>query len=402
MKRKTNKITNIHLLPGADEQEVRARTRKARRRQATKQMFIRIAVVTAVLALILVLWQNWESVAPEAVLDWADTQFGNGDAGDGYPYNISGSSVIAMGQVKNYLAVLTDSSLQFLNANAGCVEERSNMLSDPMMRTAGRYVLVTEIGGSRFRLETRRETVLDMELENRTIFAADVVASGTTAFVTDAASQSHISTLWVYNSHGKELYRFNSGKYLISSLSLSPDGRSLAAIGTSSEGGALKSALLTFKFTDDTPTEYTALDHMLYDVTHLGSVVLAAGEDEYWLLDGDDLQKTSYNGMELIGYVDSEEAVGLIMKQSGSTDSGRAQLFDKRGNLVKSYPFVGTFRQASCRDDELLVLTDSTAFVIGGKESELQINTPTDTMMATYYRNAVMLQTLNELQQIDR
>lgn len=404
MKRRTTKrIQNVHLLPGADEQEVRARSGRGRRRKG-RQLLTRLAIVAAILLTVFLVWRNWEKIAPEAVLDWAYAQFGEGETGDGYPYAVTGNSVIGMGQVNDYLAVLTDSSLKFLNETAACVEERPNTLNDPLLKTAGRYALVTEIGGSRLKLETRRETVLEMELENRSIYAADLLSSGRIAVVTDSATQSHVCVIQVYSAGGDLLYEYKSGKYLVTNLSLAPNGRSLAAVGTTAEGGALKSVLLLFDFSSDTPTEYAGSDLLLYDVAHFGNAVLAVGDSEYWLASVKDgtVTKTGYNGMELIGYAASHSMAGMVMRQSGSTGTGEVWLFDKDGALIRNHPFAGTYRYAACRDTEFVVLTETVAFTLNDEDDNTQVSTPSDALMIAEYRNSLMVLTLTELQRVEK
>ncbi len=398
--RKSNKMGNIRLFPGTKEEEVReykAYTRK--RRSPVKQLLIRLGILLAVLLLIIFLWQNWEQVAPESVLDWADTQFGSNE-GDGYPYQISGNTVVEMDQVGSYLTVLTDSSLKFLNADAACVEERPNTLNDPSLIVAGRYALVTEIGGSRFRIETRRDTILEMQLENRKIYAADMVSSGTVAVVTDSASQNYVCGIQVYNRKGKQIYEYKSGKYLITALSLSPNGRSLAAIGTTAEAGTLKSVLLLFDLNSETPIEHSGTNLLLYGVSHFGDTVLAAGKQEYWLAtdDGQSIEKIHHDGNELVGFADSDTRAALVLHQSGSTGTGMVWIFDKSGKKVQTTPFVGSFRSIDCDENTCVLLTDSTVFVLNDRQ-EIQINTPSDALSAAAYRDAVMVLTLNDLQQ---
>ncbi len=397
-RRSTKRIKNIHLLPGANEETVRAQTR--RRRSPFRQLLKRLAIVAAVLGVLFLLWNNWEKIAPESVLDWVNVQLGNGEEGEGYPYLIGGNTVVGMGQTGNYLTVLSDSSLQFFNSSAGCVEQRPNTLNDPLLQVAGQYALVTELGGSRFEIETRRETVLEMNLENRKIYASDLLSSGMVAVVTDAASQSYVSHLLVYNKNGKLIYEYKSGKYLITNVSLSPDGKGLAAIGTTAEGGALKSVLLLWQFSSDTPTEYADTEQLLYNVSYLGNAVVALGDSEYWVVNGKNLTRVAYEGMEPVGFAASRKIAGLVMRRSGSAGNGEVWLLNDRGKQVKTLPFAGSYRSASCRDTEFVLLADSTVFIIGEDERNIQINTPTDTLSAAQYRDTVILLTLRDLQQV--
>lgn len=404
MKRKPdNEIDNIHLLPTADADEVRIRSGYTRRRRHPGlQMLARLAIVAAVLWVVFLLWQNWEHIAPEAMLDWAETQFGEGDAGDGYPFAIDGNTVVGMGQVKNHLAVLTDSSLQFLNSTAGRVVNRPHTLSDPLLKTAGRYAMLAEIGGSRVQLETRRETALKLELDNRKIYTADLTTNGIVAVATDSASQSYVCGIQVYNSRGKLIYEYKSSKYLITNLSLSPNGRGLAAIGAAAEGGALKSVLLLFDLSEDTPTEHVGTDLLLYDVTYFGSgTVLAVGDNECWAVDTDGNRTVfSLEGMELLGYAASSQTAGLVLRQSGSAGSGVVWMMDDNAAVTRKYQFVGTFRHVSCLEERVLVLTDSTLFALSETVADVQVNTPSDSLMAAEYRGDLMVLTLSKLRKV--
>lgn len=401
MKRRTKRIKNIHLFPGANEKEVRERTAYVRRRRSpAKRFFVRLLIVAGVLMLLVLLWNNWEKVAPESVLDWAQVQFGEAQAGNGYPIPFTGSSVTGMGQMGNYLAVLTDSSLQFFNASAGCMVQRPNTLNAPVLQTAGQYALVTELGGNRLRLETRRETVLELSLKNRKIYGSDVLPSGMVAVASDSASQSYVSQIQVYNKAGKLIYEYKTGKYLITSLSLMPGGKGLAAIGTAAEGGAMKCVLLIFDFSSPTPTEYSDTEQMLYNVTCLGDAVLALGDEEYWVLASSSLERHAHEGMQPIGYAASRKAAGLVMQRSGSTGSGEVWLLNSKGERIKTHPFAGSFRKADCRESDFLLLTDSDLFLITENEGNVQINTPSDTLLATQYKESILLLTLSDLQQM--
>lgn len=131
-----------------------------KKRHPQLKIAVRLLFVAAVVVLGLVVWQNWDVLAPEALLDWADQQFSGGAKGEGFPCAISGDTVVAMGQAGRNTALLTDTSLLFLNEKGGEAAKRSHSYAQPMLHTAGQYVLVTETGGGRYQLETRRETVL--------------------------------------------------------------------------------------------------------------------------------------------------------------------------------------------------------------------------------------------------
>ena len=400
-RKKNKKIQNIHLLDNADENEVRTRTGYVRRRRnPARLLLIRLSIVVAVLLVLFLLWKNWEKIAPESVLDWAQVQFGNVELGDGYPYEVAGNSVLGMGQVDTYLTVLTDDALTFLNGDATKLVQRPNTLTEPTLKIAGNYVLVTELGGSRFHLETRRETVYQMTLPNRRIYASDVAKNGVVAVVTDPDSQNYICGLQVYDARKHQLFQYKSSKYHIVNISLSPDGRSLSAVGTTAENGKLKSVVLVFDLDKDTPAEYVGYDQLLYGVEYFDNTILVVGDEEYWTITVNDgtVNKTPYNGMEVIGYAASQTTAGLVVRQSGSAASGEVWLFDHTGKRFATHAFNGTYRSAACQDSSFVILTDQTVYV-WDKDSKT-VDAPSDSLMVCEYNDTVMILTLNDLQQV--
>ncbi len=368
------------------------------------RLLIRLLIVAAVLLVIVLVWNNWGKIAPEAILDWAEIRFGEAQVGSGFPVAVEGNSVVAMSESGQYLVSVTDTSLQYYNRSASRVVTRQHAFSDPVMHTAGRYVLLAEVGGSRFRLDTRRETVLEKELENRKIYAACVLSSGMTAVITDSASQSYQCEIRVFDRKGNEKFLYQCRRYILTNISLASNGKGLAAVGTTAEGGKLKSVLLTFDFSDKEPTEYSGADLLLYDVNYFSNgAVLAVGDQEMWLLraHANKVEKIAYNGYEPVGYSATPTFAGLILQRSGSTGDTYVWTADGSGNILKSDKLDGNFRSCSCLNSELLVLTESHLYTFGTKGSQDSFETPSDSLLAAEYRDKPLLVTLGEIKRVE-
>ncbi len=368
------------------------------------RLFVRLLIVAAILLIGFLVWNNWDKLAPEAVLDWAETRFGGAPIGTGFPVKVEGNSVLAMGEVNQHLIMLTDTNLQFYNSSATRVVTRPHAFSDPTLHTAGRYALITETGGSRFRLDSRRETVLDKELENRKIYASCLLPSGMVGVVTDSASQSYLCEIQVYNRNGKSLFTYQSRKYLITNISLAANGNGIAAVGTTAEGGILKSVLLVFDFSDDEPQEYAGNDLLLYDVNCFSSGTIAAlGDKEVWVLParGNTVDKMSLEGYEPIGYSASQTLSGIVLQRAGTTGGGYVWTVDSSGNIWKSDLLEGTFRNVSSKNSRLMVLTDSQLYVLGRASTDKQMPVPSDALLTTEFRDQPLLLTLSELRRAD-
>lgn len=369
------------------------------------RLFKRLGILCAVLLLGFLLWRNWEKIAPEALLDWTEQQFGDVEAGEGFPCGITGNTVVAMSEVNQHLAVLSDTTLRFYNATAACVAERTHSFTNPYLCTAGKYVFLAEIGGSRIRWDTRRETVGELELDNRKIYAADLLSNGTTALVLNSTSQSYLSEIAVLSLSGETEFSYQSSKYLLTDVSLSPDGRKLAALGTTAENGVMKSALLLITPSSGEVKEYTGTDVLLHTVNYFSSgCVIAVGDREIWSLSSGNPQPeiVSYNGYEPVGYTVTSSLLGVALRRSGSTDSGELWLFNTGGKRLQTVSYTGTYRSLSSKGSTALLLTDQAMYETKLNGAETQYEVPSDSLQAVLYRGSPLLLTLSQLKRVEK
>ena len=368
------------------------------------RLFKRLAIVGALLLTIFFGWKYWDKIAPAALLDWTESTFGDAQKGEGFPTGIAGNSVIYMAETKQHLAVLTDTSLRFYSANAACVVERSHAFTKPMLHAAGKYVLITEHGGDRIRLDTRRETVLDTTLENSEIYASALLPNGTIAVVLNNTSKSYVSELRVLSSSGEETFVYKSNKYLLTSVALSPNGKEVVAVGTGAENGVLKSVLLVIPVSKGEVKEYSGTDVLLHTVSYTSKgAVLAIGDREVWALapHADAPQKLSCEGLEPVGYSASDNTLGIALRRVGSTDKGALWLFDAAGNRVQETEYNGVYRSISTNGNRVLLLTDRLLYEAQNTEVQT-VEVPTDSLQAVTFRRSSLVLTLTQLMRTEK
>lgn len=360
--------------------------RKRKKRHPWMKAAFRLLIVAAVVVAGLAVWKNWDTLAPEALLDWADQQFTGGAKGDGFPYSISGDTVVAMGQAGRNMALLTDTSLLFINEKGGEAAKRSHSYAQPMLHIAGEYALVTETGGGRYQLETRRETVLTGQLEGRKIMAAAVHSNGTIALATDTTSQSYVSEVEMISRTGRQIFAWKSTKLLITGLAISPDGKSLAVIGVTAQAGAMQSTLTVFSLDDPgaEPKEYTGTDELLISVSFFDSgTVAAVGDHSVWVVNpqGSLFEKKSYEGLELMGAAAGKGSVGFVLRHSGSSDGGRLMVVNSTGDTAYTEEFTGTYRHVAAGENGFWLLTSDRLEYAGMTGIETSIPVPADGRM---------------------
>ncbi len=365
----------------------------------------RLAVVAVVLLIGFLVWSNWEKIAPEALLDWTEQQFGEAETGEGFPRPITGNVVVDMAEVNQHLAVLSDTTLRFFNGTAACVTERAHSFAEPSMHTAGNYVLLTEVGGDRIRLETRRETVLEKQLTNRCIYATDLLSNGTTALILNSTSQSYLSEVQVLNAKGNVKFTYQSNKYLLTDVALSPNGKQLAVVGTTAGNGTLRSVVLTITLSNGNVKEYTGTDTLLHSVTFFSNgTVMAIGDNAIWSVTrgADEPDIYSCDGYEPVGYTATSSLAIVALRRVGTTDTGAVWMFDTHGNQVQNATYEGTFCTVSARGTDVLLLTDRYMYEMETEGVRNTYEVPLDSLRAVSYRGSPLLLTLSEFTRIEK
>ena len=369
------------------------------------RLVIRLAIIAMVVLCIFLVWKNWRKIAPEALLDWTDQVFGDAEKGEGYPRKITGSAVKDLEEVNQHLVVLSDTTLRFFNNDAACMVERVHSFSNPTMKTAGKFVLLTEQGGNRIRLDTRRETILEKTFEDRRIiYSGDLLSNGSTALILNATSQSYTSEMMVLNVKGDTLYTYKSKKYLLTDVSLSADGDKVAVIGTSANNGVLRSVLLVITMSTKEIKEYTGTDILLHNVEFFDNDTLFALSDrEIWTLSvgADQPTKTQCEGVVPVGVDASDRFSAVVLRREGTTDEGEIWMYDSSGKRLYTLPCVGEVRSIKVQGDTVITLTDSALYVMetGGLKKTYAV--PVDCLMAVSYQGEPMILTLNELKRAE-
>lgn len=354
--------------------DIPVQPRRKKRFSAGRRLLVRLVTLLVAIAVVLTVWQHWDSLAPRNLMFWIEQTFSA--SGDGFPVEISGNTVLDVQEVQSYMVLLTDTSLVAFNANGGEVMRRQHNYSDPILIANGRYMLVAEIGGKRFRLETMSDTVLQVTADNLSedkktsvldtalenpIISADVRADGTVALVT-FSSGSYTSEVLVYSPSGKLQYRQRYVSMQAVDVALSADKQDVAVAGIEADNGAMRSTLRVhaLRSQENTPRrEYTGRDVMLSRVAYLeGEELVAIGDTQTWVVHADsDLDKRITYEQQLVGYTIADNAVGLALHKYGAGDGGELVWVDHRGETAYTAAFSGDYRHLAIADDGVLLLT---------------------------------------------
>ena len=225
--------------------------------------FYRAAVVLVVLVLGLALWVNRESLTPENIWSWMQTQVMGAQGGDGYPVSITGSAV-SQGNFTSYggnAVVLSDTAFTVLGPSGQEVFSQRHSLNQPVLKeAAGNYLLYNQ-GSTGYLIASGTEVRLE-DSAGQDILAGAVAANGRFALATQGKEGA--SDLTVYLENGEVQFTYSFAQDYITSLALSADGTSGIVCTVRSQGGELVSKVTVFQFDQADPvTQYESRDNLL-------------------------------------------------------------------------------------------------------------------------------------------
>lgn len=373
--------------------------REMRRRRQRQRMILRLIIVVAVCALAVVVWLNWNVLAPNKVLAWLQDLVGGGTGS--YPMDLSGTGAHRIVQNDRYTVVLTDSHILYLNSSGAEVARYHCGYSDPLLRTEGKYVLAAEQSGRRLLLTTRNKTVLSWEAE-RDIRTVSLNEKGQVAVLT-TGPQGYAFRIQVYDHEGEVLYTRDSNR-TVTDVALSPDGTTLSVTGVEAVDGTLNTRIEIYAVASSDPDPrcaYTATDMLLSRTAYVSEGVLAAVSEQGVVLMNTENGKTQAylpEGMRVLGYAVSGDSVALAVRAYGDTAGGEVQVISSSGS-VKSYArFEGEFRHLSGHEGMYVLLTDGTAQILSANGVGGKIAVAADSRQAVYTDGYVVIMGLNRLE----
>ena len=335
--------------------------RRRRQRSLIRVVFWRLVLVAVVITAGVLIWRNWDHLAPAAVSEWVNNAVTGGEGGDGFPVAITGSNVVSMQSMGSQVAVLTDTSLLMYNERGGEIVSRGHTYADPLLDTSGSYALVAELGGTRYMLGTKKEALRSDRVSNA-ILGAAVDSNGSVALATES-SRSYMSEVVVFDRTGAETFHWYSVDLTVVDVALSPNGKRVAVLGLSAENGEMKSTLLIFRLAgSQTTAEYTysASGAMMAAVHYYGNGrVAAVGDTAAWVYDPDSNSASTiaYDNEVLLGYSFSDRGVGVVTRGFGESGTGTLHIMTPAGKETAALEFTGDFRHLSAADNGFYLLT---------------------------------------------
>lgn len=203
--------------------------------------------------------------------------------------------------------------------------------SSPVVETSDNYVLVYDRGGMQAVLTNSATAVAELSLDSA-ILTGSIGQDGRFVLVTD--EQGYRTAVAVYDTSGKEVFKYQSSEYYIVSAALSPDGKTLAVLAFLQNGVALDSHVLFYNVSNG---ELNA-DATLSDALGIQLCYLENGTAAVLCDDGIYLVRRNGSGEHVLTVASSDliavSSSGNAMAVAARSYSGgaRADLYTVRGS----------------------------------------------------------------------
>lgn len=279
----------------------------------------------------------------------------------GVIYRISSDNVRSMTAFDNGLAVLTNSSVKYLDASGRELESNKHTYSDPVMKVFDKNVFLFDKGSTSYRVE-KNTSVYAEQTAPGPILCGAVGKRGNYAFSVnnDAGFQSHI---YVYSRNGKKQFEWGSASDYCSALALSDSGGRMAVAVLGTDNAEYYSRLLLFSFRSDTPVfSVDFSDEDIFNVDFVSSRKLAVYTDRgVYLVNGNGVSTPvlEYPSNELrFCDVNACGIRAVATAPYGNDQTPVLTVFNERNKLLYSRHYSGLISQVACGDSYLGVLLD--------------------------------------------
>lgn len=203
--------------------------------------------------------------------------------------------------------------------------------SSPVVETSDDYVLVYDRGGMQAVLTNSATAVAELSLDSA-IITGSMGQDGRFVLVTD--EQGYRTAVAVYDTSGKEVFKYQSSEYYIVSADLSPDGKTLAALAFRQDGVTLNSHVLFYDVSSGSlDADVTLEDTLGMALCYSGNTAAVLCDDGLYMIDrgGEAKHTLTVASSDLISLTAHDNTLAIATR---SYSGARSDLYTIRGGTL--------------------------------------------------------------------
>lgn len=306
--------------------------RKKQQRSKRLMKTVIFAVVTVAVVLIAV---NWNSI----IKPFRDIVLNPGDGG--FPISLPGSTKYIMGELGDNFYLLTDTYLYTYNTGGAELLDIQHGFQEPMSTSNSKRVFVYDKSGKDLKAFSKSSEVFSKTLEDSIVF----MRAGTEercAVVT--TSSRYANYLYVFNSEGKQIFRWASPEEQIMGAAFGAGDNSIFVSVVGEINGELQSSILRFDISNTEGETWriplgSGISYSLercpdgiYTIMGQGAFLLDEGSGE--------IKAQSTFSREITGISETDGVRAVLFRDSGSNGE-IAMVLNERLETVAAVSFAG-------------------------------------------------------------
>lgn len=259
---KEDKISDESQKPSSRQKKINIiRGNKIKRRQ---RRFFTI-VACGLIALIFVVVSF---ITPTGIVESISNFSTSLKFGNDYPVKLSGGTLISARPQGNHLFLVSTTNFECYNNNGKNIFSYQHGYQSPIASISDARILLYDQSGKNYSIYNLSHEIVSTQTDNE-ILCANISRNGSYAIAT--LSDSYSSQVSVFNNKNENIFTWFCSDYIINSVVLSPNGKTLAVSAFSATDGAFVSKVYILKFDSATPKSEYNYDGLILGLNSSGT-----------------------------------------------------------------------------------------------------------------------------------
>ncbi len=226
------------------------------------------------------------------------------------PFEDASGAVYAV--YKSGIAAASANSIIYFNPQGEEQWQINTLIVDPILKTAGDYILIAENGGKKLCLYTQSRMIYTRETDSN-IRYANLSSNGDVVVVTD--KESYKGAVVAYNKAGDKIFEWFSGTDPIMAAAISPRSRRIA-VATISTDSSISSTVMLFNINEKESYASQTFDNTaVFDVQYKNDNLNIVGDNTMSIMStsGKLVWKAEYYDEEFSHYAIDDDGNSLVL-----------------------------------------------------------------------------------------
>lgn len=281
--------------------------------------------------------------------------------GNSYPVRLSGGTLLSSTNQGNHLFLVSTTNFECYNNNGKNIFSYQHGYQSPLLVVSDARTLLFDQSGKNYSIHNLNRELFKGQTENA-ILSADIARNGYYAIAT--LSDSYSSQVSVYNNKNEKIYEWYCSDYIINSVVLAPNGKTIGVSAVSASNGAFISKIYVIGYDSATPKATFDYNGMVYSLKKSGtkgfSCVLENSVDFFtWKK----YKTNSFTTEDTIIISKNYKANTLLVTgRLANKNENLITIFDSSGKQKYSFNFSSIINSIEYKGSQIYILSENNIY----------------------------------------